>query len=205
MTVGSWVHVCCPRVFSSRAYNWMEYHVLSIGLLCTRALCARCASHVLRHLHVFVKIQTVHEIKCLWSVFRFLWFEDFNLPDVSRQSRLKLALLNETSMCWYVDISRNRCHLGSIYISITRANLWYPYLVCKKRFSTIFTSADKTFLAYPTGISMNPTVARKYRLTCTRGCLRRLSCMMSGRRLWRFDVILQVLTSCWRHFLPNVQ
>ena len=70
--------------------------------------------------------------------------------------------------------------------------------VCKKRFSAIFTSADKSFLALPTGISMSPTGARKCRLT--RGGVRRLSCMMSGRRLWRYDVILHVLTSCWHHF-----
>ena len=31
------MHVCCPRVFSSIAYNWMEYHALSIGVQCTRA------------------------------------------------------------------------------------------------------------------------------------------------------------------------
>ena len=100
MTEGSQMHVCCARVFSFEAFNWVEYHVLSIGVLCRRALCIRCASHVLRHLHVFVKIRTIHETRCLWSVFKFLWFEDFNLPDVLRWFRLKLALLNETSKCW---------------------------------------------------------------------------------------------------------
>ena len=59
----------------------------------------RCASHVLRHLHLFVKIRTIHETSCLWSVFKFLWVEDFDRPDSSKQSRLKLALLNETSLC----------------------------------------------------------------------------------------------------------
>ena len=34
MTEGFHVHVCCPRVCISIAYNWMEYHVLSIGVLC---------------------------------------------------------------------------------------------------------------------------------------------------------------------------
>ena len=34
----------------------------------------------------------------------------------------------------------------------------------KKKKSAIFTSVDKFFLAYPTGISMNPTGARKCRL-----------------------------------------
>ena len=55
--------------------------------------------------------------------------------------------------------------LGEISISIPSENLGYPYLVCKKRFNAIFTSADKSFLAYPTRISMNPTGARKCRLS----------------------------------------
>ena len=37
---------------------------------------------------------------------------------------------------------------------------------------------DPCLLAYPTGISVNPTGARKW-----------LSCMTSARRFWRFDVI----------------
>ena len=64
-------------------------------------------------------------------------------------------------------------------------------LKCKKKFSAIFTSADRSFLAYPTGISMNPTWARKCRLT--RASARRLSFMMSGRGLWRFDACFYVM------------
>ena len=76
--------------------------------------------------------------------------------------------------------------------------IWYA----RKGFPRFSQVLKKSFLAYPTGISMNPTGTRKYCLT--RGSVRRLSWMMSGHLLWRFDVILQVLTSCWRHFLPNV-
>ena len=61
--------------------------------------------------------------------------------------------------------------LGEIRFSIPSENLGNPYLLCKKRFSAISTSADKSFLAYPTGISMNPTGARKCHLT--RGGVRR--------------------------------
>ena len=38
--------------------------------------------------------------------------------------------------------------LGGISISIPSENLVCPYLVSKKRFSAIFTSADKSFRAY---------------------------------------------------------
>ena len=70
--------------------------------------------------------------------------------------------------------------LGEISISIPSENLGYPYLVCKKRFNAIFTSADKSFLAYPTRISMNPPGLGN--VVFHHG-VRRLSCMMSGRRL----------------------
>ena len=122
----------------------------------------------------------IHETRCLWSVFKFLWFEDFNLLDVSRQFKVTLALLNETSMC------PNGCNFGMNFIprtniSIPIENLRYPYLVCEKGFPRFSQVLKKSFLAYPTGISMNPTGARKYCLT--RGSVRRLSWMMSGHRL----------------------
>ena len=158
MTEGSQVHVCCPRVFSSIAYNWMEYHVLSIGV---------CALFPLFFTFTCI-CQDSNETRCLWSVFKLLWFEDFDLPDVSRQFRLKLALLNDTPMCWKIDIFRNGCNLGMNFIpsiSIPSENLGYPYLVCKKRFSAIFTSADKTFLIYQTRFSAIFTSADKSYLT----------------------------------------
>ena len=40
--------------------------------------------------------------------------------------------------------------MGEIRISIPSENLGFP-LVCKKRFSAIFASADKSFLACPAG------------------------------------------------------
>ena len=156
MTEGSQVHVCCPSVFISIVYNWMEYYVLSVGAGGSRPLRFTC-------IKIFTCIcQDSNETRCLWSVFKFLWFEDFNLPDVSRQFRLKVPLLNETSMCWNDDICRNGCNLGMKFIPsicIPSENLGYPNLVCKNRFSAIFTSADKSFLAYLTGMSMNPTWA----------------------------------------------
>ena len=51
-----------------------------------------------------------------------------------------------------------------------------------------------SFLAYPTGISVNPTGARKCRRT--RGGVRRLSDMTSG---CIFDVLLSILTSLSCH------
>ena len=95
MTEGSQVDVCCPKIFSSIAYNWMEYHLLSIGVLCMRPRSARSTSHILRHLHVFVKIRTIHETRCLWSVFKFIWFEDFNFPDVSVTNKMYFAVSDQ--------------------------------------------------------------------------------------------------------------
>ena len=100
-------YVCCPKVFSFKDYKWMEHHVISINVLCMLCFVR------IKTFTCIVKNRTIHETRCLWSVFKFLWFEDFNLPDVSRQFRLKLALLNETSMCWNVDISRNGCNSGT--------------------------------------------------------------------------------------------
>ena len=116
--------------------------------------------------------------------------------------RLKLALLKEISMCWNVDISRNGWNLAMHFIpsiSIPSENKKISLSGMQEKVLRDFHQCWQ--VAYPTGISMNPTGARKYRLT--RGKVRRLSCM-SGRRLWRFDVILHVLTPFWRHFLPNV-
>ena len=96
-----------------------------------RPLCF--ARTLLRHLHVFVKIRTIHENRCLWSVLKFFWFEDFNLPDASRQFTLKLALLNETSMCWNVDISRNGYNLGMNFIP----SFFYPKRKPRISFSCI--------------------------------------------------------------------
>ena len=79
-----------------------QFHSLQVNGI-SRVIYRR-ALHVLRHLHVFIKIRRIHETRCLWSVFKFLRFEGFNLPDVLRQFRLKLALLNETLMCWNVVI-----------------------------------------------------------------------------------------------------
>ena len=55
---------------------------------------------------------------------------------------------------WQDFLSAPHSHVRFLY-SIPSENLGYSYLVCKRRFSAIFTSADKSFLAYPTGISMN--------------------------------------------------
>ena len=38
--------------------------------------------------------------------------------------------------------------MGEIRISIPGESLGFPYPVCKKRFSAVFTSADKSYLTY---------------------------------------------------------
>ena len=109
------------------------------------------------------------------------------------ETDVKTSKMTSKSSYWFMHESRLTSPCKTIFPSPGRVH-GNPGRVCKKRFSAIFISADKSFLAYPTGISRNTTGVRKCRLT--RGGVRRLSCMTSGRRLWRFDVILHVLTSC---------
>ena len=59
-------------------------------------------------------------------MFEFLWLEDFNFPDFSRQFRLKLALLNETPMCWNVNISRKGRNLGMNFTCTGWDKNFYP-------------------------------------------------------------------------------
>ena len=61
------------------------------------------------------------------------------------------------------------------------------------------------FLAYPTRISLSPTVARKWHLTWggVRWLVHDVS-MMTLTSFWRLDVIFDVLTLFSRQFPPNV-
>ena len=90
-----------------------------------------------------------------------------------------------------IFLSASHTHDGFLY-SIPSEILGFPYLVCKERFSAIFTNADKSFLAYSTGISVNPTGARKWRLT--RECKTTLVHDVRTS-IVTFYVILHVLTS----------
>ena len=116
------MHVCCPRVFCSIAYYWIEYHVLSIGVLYfARIKTFTCICQDSNNSWNQVPIGGV-QISLVW---RFLL----------RQFRLKLVLLNETSMCWNVDISRNGCNLGMYFTSTTPGRDKYFYPKRKPRIS----------------------------------------------------------------------
>ena len=151
MTEGSLVHVCCPRVFSSIAYNWMEYHVLFIGVLCKRA-----------------RIKT---FTCSFSR-----FQQFMKPGAygrySNFFSLKISTFQmfRGNLDWNLDFwMKHQCTEMLIFPG---TNAVWAWILSHVFLSQAKTSADKSFLAYPTGTSMNPTGARKYRLT--RGSVRPL-------------------------------
>ena len=123
-------------IFAVQELHTVEWHVLSICVLCTCVLHVCCASNVLRHFHAFVKIRTFHETRCLWSVFKFLWFDLVTEFSIHTSQPLKILIIK--NMCNVRTFLTHIYEICFVRIYVTYENVLWPNLYYTQKYDILY-------------------------------------------------------------------